>query len=292
MNRWIRQFHNRGLQFKLLLYFITLILLPVATLGLLGNWVSVRTLEDEANNHTEQMIEQVKKNVDFYVLNLKQTIQLISSNPETGRFLTTNATTPSAQRQSIQVEVRRMLNSFTTIHPEIAGIIIVNENDMDISNEMYRVARDPITGEDWYRKAMNDPGQIQLISKPIGRNITTNFNYSPDDVLSVVEAIPNPVTGKPQGVVLIDFKLATIETVIRDVTLGKSGFIYIMDSRGDIEYAPENPVVYRVRAEWMQKPNGPSIVKTILNNRYQLMYTLSDFTQWKTVGVFSLSETL
>jgi two-component system sensor histidine kinase YesM len=291
--KWVFQmFKSRGLRFKLLLYFITLILLPVATLGIIGNLVSVRTLEKEANNHTTQTIEQVKKNVDFYIQNVKQTIQLISLNPETIQFLNTNSNTPSEQRQSTEADVRRLLSNFTSIHPEIAGIIIVNQKDMDISNEMYRVSRDPLINEEWYKKAMEQPSQLQLISKPIGRNITTRVNYSPDDVLSVMQAIPNPETGAYQGVVLIDFKLATIEGVIRDITLGKSGFIFMIDNLGEIVYAPENPVVYRVRAEWMRQPKEHSIVKKIGNERYQIIYTLSDFTQWKTVGVFSLNETL
>lgn len=285
-------FKRKGLRFKLLLYFITLILLPVATLGIIGNLVSVQTLEDEANNHTTQMIDQVKKNIDFYLQSVKQSIQIISLDPNAIQFINTNPSVSSERRQSTETEVRRLLSSLTSIHPEIAGIIIVNENDMDISNEMFRVSRDPLTSEDWYKKAMEHPGELQLISKPIGRNITTLVNYSPDDVLSVVQAIANPETGAFQGVVLIDFKLATIESVIRGVTLGKSGFIYIIDALGEIVYAPENPIVYRVRADWMRQSGEQSIVKTIRNERYQIIYTLSDFTQWKTVGVFSLNETL
>ncbi|WP_052487907.1 cache domain-containing sensor histidine kinase [Gordoniibacillus kamchatkensis] len=294
MKRWtgFGRLSNKGLRFRLLFYFFTLILLPVATLGLIGNWVSAKTLEDEANSHTAQLIEQVKKNADFYVLNLKQTIELIQSNPDTAKFMNTNLTTPAEQRQSTEVQVRKMLASFTSVHPEIAGIIIVNENDMDISNEMYRVSRDPLTGENWYRKAMETPNRLHLISRPTGRNITTNVNYSPDDVLSVVQAIRNPETGAYQGVVLLDFKLAAIEALIRDITLGKNGFIYMMDNNGEIVYAPENPIVYRVRADWMQTPNRHSIVKAIRGERYQIMYTLSDFTEWKTVGVFSLNATL
>ncbi|KQX62651.1 cache domain-containing sensor histidine kinase [Paenibacillus sp. Root444D2] len=291
--KWLFQlFKRKGLRFKLLLYFITLILLPVATLGIIGNLVSVQTLEDEANNHTTQMIDQVKKNVDFYVQSVKQSIQIISLDPNAIQFINTNPSVSSERRQSTETEVRRLLSSLTSIHPEIAGIIIVNENDMDISNEMFRVSRDPLTSEDWYKKAMEHPGELQLISKPIGRNITTLVSYSPDDVLSVVQAIANPETGAFQGVVLIDFKLATIESVIRGVTLGKSGFIYILDALGEIVYAPENPIVYRVRAVWMRQSDEQSIVKTIRNERYQIIYTLSDFTQWKTVGVFSLNETL
>jgi two-component system, sensor histidine kinase YesM len=287
-----RQFQKKGLRFKLLFYFFSLILLPVATLGIIGNLVSVNTIENEANSYTAQMIEQVKKNVDFYIQNVKQTIQLISLDPATIQFLNTNSHTSAEKRQATETEVRRILNNFTTLHPEIAGIIIVNENDLDISNEMYRVSRDPLTSEDWYRKAMEGNGQMQLISKPIGRNITTRINYSPDDVLSVVQAIPDPKTGRFEGVILIDFKLATIENVIRGITIGKNGFVFILDNMGDIVYAPENPVVYRVRADWMNQSGTGSLVKTIRNERYQIEYTVSNFTQWKTVGVFSLSKTL
>ncbi|MFC5446689.1 cache domain-containing protein [Paenibacillus aestuarii] len=288
----LRYFQNRGLHFRLLVYFITLILLPVATLGVIGNWVSVKTLENEANDHTEQMIGQVTKNLDFYVQNVGQTLQLISKNPETERFLSVNSHTAPDQRQSIEVEVRGMLSNFTSTYPEIAGIIIVNENDLDVSNEMYRVARNPLTSEEWYIEAMNEPDKPHLMSKPVGRNITTNMNYSPDDVLSVVMALHGTQSERYQGVVLIDYKLTKLESLIRDITLGKSGFIYIMDNNGEIVYAPENTIVYRMRAEWLQEHNETSIVKTIRNQRYQIMYTESDFTKWKTIGVFSLSETL
>ena len=292
MNVIVRQFRKRGLRFKLLFYFFTLILLPLATLGIIGNLVSVNTVEDEANNYTAQMIEQVMKNVDSYIENVKQSMELISLDPATSQFLNTSSSSAAEQRQATETDVRRMLSNFTSIHPEIAGIILVNEHDMDVSNEMFRVSRDPLTNEEWYRAAMANRGQIQLISKPIGRNIRTKISYSPDDVLSVVKAIKNPETGAFQGVVLIDFKLATIENVIRGITIAKNGFIFILDQQGNVVYAPENPIVYRVRADWLNQPGEDRIVKTIRNERYQIDYTASNTTQWKTVGVFSLNKTL
>jgi two-component system sensor histidine kinase YesM len=190
----LQLFKRKGLRFKLLLYFITLILLPVATLGIIGNLVSVQTLEDEANNHTTQMIDQVKKNVDFYLQSVKQSIQLISLDPETIQFINTNPSASSERRQSTETGVRRILSSLTSIHPEIAGIIIVNENDMDISNEMFRVSRDPLTSEDWYQKAMEHPGQLQLISKrwanDRGWSHRTDFRQPPASLYQNVDPCP------------------------------------------------------------------------------------------------------
>jgi two-component system, sensor histidine kinase YesM len=58
---------GKGLRSKLLIYFFTLILLPFTTLGILGNWVSSKTIEEEATRHTTQMIEQVQNNTDSYI---------------------------------------------------------------------------------------------------------------------------------------------------------------------------------------------------------------------------------
>ena len=100
----------------------------------------------------------------------------------------------------------------------------------------------------------------------------------------------DPATGKHLGVILIDLKLDKIKQVIESITLGKSGFLYIMDGTGDIVYAPVNPIVYRVRSEWFA--GSTSIVKTIQGSDFQIIYKDSAYTNWKTIGVFSLNETL
>ncbi len=69
---------------------------------------------------------------------------------------------------------------------------------------------------------MANPEKTQLISKPIGRNIRSDKSYGADDVVSIVKAI-------------------------KDIKLGKSGFLYVTDSNGDIVYAPVNPVVTELR---------------------------------------------
>ena len=285
-------FRGKSIRFKLLFYFLSLILLPIATLGILGNIIYIRSIEKETNTHTVQMIDQVKKNVEFYIKDMENITYLISKEPEILNYLKIDKNTPEESRIFIETETRKRLKNFVDIHPEISGILIVNENDFDVSNEMFRVARNPLTTESWYRLAVDDPKKIRLISKPIGRNIRTNRNYGADDVVSIVKALKEPLSDKYAGVVLIDMKLDIIEKAIKDIKLGKSGFLYIMDSNGDVVYAPVNPVVYRVRAEWLLNNPANSIVKEIKNNRYQIIYSDSEFTNWKTVGIFSLNETL
>lgn len=291
MKPFLKFFQGSSIQSKLLLYFSTLILLPMVTLGLLGNIIYSRSIEYETNVHTVQMIDQVKKNIEFYITDMENIIYYISRDPVVMQFFEMENSDGKAGAD-IENEVHRVLKTYTEVHPEIAGILLVNENDLSISNEMYRIARDPLITETWYKKAIGSPENIQLISKPIGRNIANRFNYSADDVVSVVKAI-RPVKGeKCSGIILIDLKLDIIKKVIEDITLGKNGFLYIADAQGGIVYAPVNKIVYRVKDEWLEKAPSNSIVKTIKDSKYQIIYKDSSYTGWKTVGVFSLNETL
>jgi two-component system sensor histidine kinase YesM len=54
-------------------------------------------------------------------------------------------------------------------------------------------------------------------------------------------------------------------------------------------YAPVNPVVYRVRRDWLRGP-AVSTVRQINGADYQIIAQASQYTGWKTIGVFPLNE--
>lgn len=276
---------------KLLLYFFTLILLPIVTLGVLGNVIYSKSIEDQANIHTEQMIEQVTRNVEFYIHDMDNIIYYLSNDPQVIAFLQLTSKENRDESEKSDIEVKRILKTYTDIHPEVAGILVANDDNLYISNGMQRISRDPLMDEVWYKRSMASPKTMQLFSKPIGRNIKTNLNYSADEVVSITKAVIDPVTGKHLGVILIDLKLDKIKEVIEAITLGKSGFLYIMDANGGIVYAPVNPIVYRVKNEWLTDSTN-SIVKKIQGSDFQIIYKDSAYTNWKTIGIFSLNETL
>lgn len=284
-----RFFKGENIRSKLLLYFFTLILLPIVTLGVLGNVIYSKSIEKQANDHTGQMIEQVTRNVEFYIHDMENIVSYLIDDPQVITFLQRKK--EEDNNEKLTNEIRRILKTYTNVHPEIAGILIVNDNNLYISNEMHRISRDPLTDEAWYKRAAASPKAMQLFSKPIGRNITTTRNYSADEVVSIAKAVIDPVTGQRLGVILIDLKLEKIKQVIEAITLGKNGFLYIMDANGGIVYAPVNPIVYRVKNEWLTD-SANSIVKTIQGSDFQIIYKDSFYTNWKTIGVFSLNETL
>ncbi|TXK84921.1 sensor histidine kinase [Paenibacillus sp. N3.4] len=289
MVSWLSAFQRKGIRFKLLIYFLSLILLPFLTIGLLSDFIYTGSIERETNLHAQEIIEQIQKNVEFYMSDMDHITHYISEDPSIHQFFQIR-TTLDSNRVSTETDVRRLLRTYTDVHPEIAGILVVNKNDLYISNEQYRISRDPLTQEEWYKRAVSHDGNLLLISRPIGRNISSGHDVSADEVLSVLKAIKDTKTNELLGVIAIDFKLDTIEKMIQKITLGKTGFIAIMDEAGEIVYSPDNPVVYRINAKWLEDSLNTQMVQRINNNLYQIMYTKSDFTKWKVIGVFSVNE--
>ncbi len=275
-----------SIRIKLMLYFLALVLLPILTLGILGPVLYARAIERETTDHTVRMISQVTMNMEFHVLEMERLIDLLASTKAVAAFFAQGRTASGGS-----ADILETLAAVSGTHPEIAGILLVSESDEWVSGDFYRITRDPLVEERWYLGAREDPGKVRLISRPFGRNIRSTVGYGADEVVSLVKSIVDPRAGKVLGAVLIDMKLATMEQVLRDTSLGKNGFLFIADSSGEIVYAPANKVIYRVPLSSLSGDSASAYMK-IGGTEYQVVAQRSTYTGWKTLGVFSVEEAL
>ena len=273
----------RSIRFKLLFYFVAVILLPLLTLGILSPLISANIIEKETTDHIRMLIQQVTRNIEFYVQEIEGIISMLVDDPNIQSFFELeDSGAPFTEARA--AGVRRLLRTVRGVHPEIAGVLLVNEQDRSFSNEIHPVTRDPLRQEPWYLSAIQKPRAVQLHPRPIGRNL--RMEYSADDVVSIVKAVVDPLTGSYLGVVLIDMKLDVVKGIFVDMTLGQGGFLFIEDAQGETVYAPVNAIVYRVRTEWLAEHGwnvrpaisaepGISIVREIKGEDYQSASELS-----------------
>ena len=282
-----------SLRTQLLVYTILLILVPLAFMFFFSNHYSAQALDEQATGYTTQMLKQVQTNVDANVHTIDQIIRYLADDPDVLEFLRL-ADFYSPNRLWCETNARQKMTKYVQANPElIGGILIANAHDLYASSELYRIARTPLIQDAWYQQAVATDGERLLISKPIGRNIRNYRNYSTNDIVSAVCAVKDPEDGAVLGVICVDMQLKVIENHIRDLTLGKSGYIFVMDERGQIVYTPVNPTVYRIRSEWVSgNLSLDANLHTINNERYQLMGEHSGLTNWRMVGAFKSGEAL
>ena len=288
MNRIKTYFMNKGIGYKLIVYFFVVILAVTITITIMGNLLYKNSINHSQNENTNQIIKQINNNLDSYVNDTENIINYMSADPRIIKFLNDN----KLENNDMEVEAYKAMYNFTKFNPKIAGIMIVNNNGGYVSDVMNTVSRDPLMNEEWYSKAYNEPENIHLFTKPIGRNINNIFSYSADEVFSMSRAVVDSTTKEIKGVILIDIKLDAIKNIIENSKPGTAGFIYIMDNNKNVVYTPVNNIVYRIKNEWIEAINNEIIIKNINGENYQLTKIASQYTGWETIGVFPESESL
>lgn len=288
LNKIKRYFMNKSIGDKLIFYFFGVILVVTITITALGNQSYKDSINFSQNENTNQIIKQINSNIESYVNNTENIINYMSIDSRILKFLSDD----KLQENDPEDEAYKSIYNFVKFNSEIAGIMVVNTKGGYISDVMNRVSRDPLTTEEWYSKAYNEPEIIHLFTKPIGRNIDNIFKYSADEVFSMSKAVIDPSTNEIKGVILIDIKLDAIKKIIENSKPGTAGFVYIIDSNKEVVYTPVNKIVYRIKNEWIDDINNEIIIKNIGGENYQLTRISSSYTGWSTVGVFPESESL
>ena len=275
---------------RLLIFFLVVTFLPITTLGVFANLIYTKIVENKVNQHTDQMINQIEVNIDNYIKSVENILMYISNSEDIRHFL--NQSEEEIQIDDLKIleeKIQRNLKVYTDINSEIFGILIVNNYDKYISNELNKKTRDVLTKEIWYMEAINESEKVHFFSKPIGRNLKSYKSYSAEDIISISKAIIDKDTNKPVGVVMADINLKKFDEIIKDNYIGEKGFFYILDNNNNLVYSPVNSIIYRINSNNFDS-NKDSFVRSINNEKFKIMYTTSNLTGWKSIGVFSFKD--
>lgn len=296
---------NMPLRYQLMLLFLLFAIVPSVGLGLLVNWTVERVVERQVEGHTMQLIGKVNEALNSKMENLQNMTYLIAFDPEIDAFMNDkmplnddagiepmNMDTNAETEQNRLYGIKQTLQGFTTLYPEIAGIVLVNASGDYISNEMYPRAEQSLIQENWYQKASANPGIFTVLGQPKERNLTTHVRYKDDEIVSVARSITDEASGRVRGVIMIDLKLRSVSQAARNVTLGKSGYVMVTDAEGQSVYKPEHPLIEHIPTDWFPSGESGTFTAETEGGTLLFMYQSSTFTGWRTVGVFPTRDSI
>ena len=278
----------KNLHFKdrVLIYFFTVIFLPILTLGVIAPALYSRTVAKLSTDYTSDMVERVTQNIDLMIHNEEKLLTMCMQYKALREFFFSSPPNPDGTSG-----VQDLFASVCESHPEITGIIAVTANDRSFSGELQRISRDPLTEESWFTLARNAPSEFGLVTRPIGRNLRNTSGIGPDEIISIIKAVYHPRTNEFSGVLMADLNQEYLEASFEGTARGDKVFFYILDSLGNYVYAPVNEIVYRINPQWLVD-SSQIAEKRILDRDYGIIFTNSAYTGWKTVGVYHLQETM
>ncbi|WP_175638727.1 cache domain-containing sensor histidine kinase [Metabacillus schmidteae] len=289
MKQRFYKLNNISIKHKVIALLLVISIVPSIGLGLLTGYTVERILEKQAADHTLQLIGQVNKTLESYMNNMQNVSYLLSMDPEIEKFLSSST---ELKTEDERYRIKQFMQGLSTLYPEIAGILVVNSNGQYISNELYPKSEMKLTNESWYKEAVENDGIFTIIGHPKDRDITSHIHYGNDEVVTVVRAILEPETQRVMGVVLIDLKLRVIAEATKNVRLGKSGYLMVIDDNGENIYSPSNPIVVNPPNRLLDEEDSGYFSEKINGEGFQFIYQKLPFTNWTTVGIFSSEESV
>lgn len=276
---------NDFLRFKSIRFIITVSFACIAVaamvfIGVILSGKFAKTSEQNVALSTTHVIEQVSLNIDNYLKSMVGISDLIERNVNNAPKL------PDSKLEE-KLDV-----IFDTRDDIVAMAIFDDKGNLIEGTPFSRLKTNvKVTEQEWFIKGLSNSNGT-FLSAPHVQNL---FNGKYNWVISLSRPISFNYNGElVQGVLLIDMNFNTIEQLCQKVSLGKRGYIYILDSQNNIIYHPQQQLIYAgLKAESNEEAykNTYGTFKQEINNEERLL-TIKNvgYTSWKVVAISYMDE--
>ncbi|MUG70753.1 MULTISPECIES: histidine kinase [Paenibacillus] len=283
--RWRRKlldtWRGKSIQFIITASFtlITLLVMIVVS-GILYNKFS-GTAEQNAFLSNEQIVEQVKYNLEIYLQNMAQVFEKVDSKVRAGDA----------------VSNERLLEQIGTILETRSDVVSMGlfGEDGTLINGLPAApmrANTRLTEQSWFRAALENPNHLTFSLPHVQNLYKGEYKW----VVSMSKGIKINREGRTyNAVLLVDVNFRTIDDLLRRVSLGKKGYVYIIDdSAGNIVYHPQQQLIYAglkyENVEQALKYTFGNYVDSSSGEKRLITIKTVNNIGWKIIGVSYMDE--
>lgn len=274
--RLMKAVRLKSIQFIITMSFTAVTILAMIFVGIISYSKFADTSEKNAALATQQLVDQINSNIEYYLKSMINVSNLLSNNI----YLDQNI-----QHSNLMDQV----NLIQTTRSDIATLAVFSENgELLIGNSKVPLKDSAdISSQDWFKNALSKSDNI-IFSLPHVQNL---FQGEHEWVVSLSRII-NYMDGdkKMRGVLLVDMNYSTIGQMCQNVSIGKRGYLYIVDSENDIIYHPQQQLInIGLKKENNEDYLGSYIEKSEEGKCLVTIKTVN-YTNWKIIAVAYISE--
>jgi two-component system sensor histidine kinase YesM len=228
-----RRFHS--IQLTIALAFTALLVIVIVGAILIAFRVTEETARITSRRYTQQLVRQIAHNIEFYIDYMDSISTFVEADSSVREYL-------KADSEAAAEAVRSVLTVMTTTRNDISLIGIFGYRGefitQDRENSLNPFA-DP-SGQSWYTAARKARGLSVVSSSRVQNIIKGQYRW----VISLSREIIDRETGRGLGILLVDLNFRIIDRICSSIQLGRRGYIFVVDRRGDIVYHPQQQLLY------------------------------------------------
>ncbi|RNB61448.1 sensor histidine kinase [Brevibacillus gelatini] len=220
----------KSIQFIITTSFTLVTVLVVLFVGVMLYSKFTETAEQNAYLNTQQILEQVKYNLDSYLNGTTQIFELVDDKIRRSQGVALEKLTE--QLEAI-VETRKDIVSIAVFSRTGELLIGTPAKPMRKNSELAE--------QSWFQSAVADPNNLSFSLPHIQNLFKGEYTW----VVSMSRGITiKGDRGDIPAVLLVDVNFKEIDDLCQRVGLGKKGYVYIIDLVGNIVYHPQQQLVY------------------------------------------------
>jgi len=288
--RKLRQYFS-SIQMHMVVYFAVLVLISLVTFLVFSISYTQRSIVENSTEYTKQLIDHINQDIDSYINYMENISTVVINNQDVYNYLFVEDLDMANElvlQQRIKEQFATILSSRTDIYN--IGIIATDAERYFINDGQeinYYSQKEKMK---WYQETLRAGKSLTLSSSHVQDLIKDNYKW----VVTLSSMLTNPNTKEKDGLFFIDLNYYDIDELCENISLGQKGYIYIVDSDGEIVYHPQQQLIIsgirnELIDEVLQKSEETFQVKYLEDTKiYTTSY--SEKTGWTVVGVSYLSE--
>ncbi|GLB60271.1 methyl-accepting chemotaxis protein [Cytobacillus sp. NCCP-133] len=256
---------------KLILSFIIILLIPSISIG----YISYEKAQEEIKDQISMSAEENVKILDTFIMNF------IKPKMEDTHYFSEIIKKDFYAEEELD-QTYTSFSQYKELHPESVAIYAGSENgDLVIFPQADLPDDFDATTRPWYKGAMESEGQA-YITEPYVDAVSGNI------LITVAQKL-----GDSSGVVGIDLSLSALSELTDNISIGESGYPFILSAAGSYLVHPSEKAGTEAKASWtkdvLDKQEG-SVQYKLDGVSKEMRFTTNGLTGMKVIGTMNLDE--
>ena len=274
----------RRIQNTLIRAFAALIVFTILLLGFLSLYFLRETLVQNAESTTTQLVNQMNRVIENYVKYMDDIALVAANNSDVRTFMES----PGADSPALRAKIGQSLDAIRSVRKDIDSVFLITRDGRAIAATEGSGRLNPTV--DLRARFKEIQGGLKSGSPALSSAHVENLA---DDrypwVISLARGMPAAADGRSAGIVQVDLNYQIIADLCRNIQLGTSGYVFILDGKGDVVYHPRQQLIYgNLRSERFSDVLAlkGGYLRAVVDGR-EVLYTTAGSTQtgWTMVAV-------
>ncbi len=279
-----KHLQNRSIQYLISISFTTISVIAMIFMGIILYAQFAQKSKETAIETNKQLLDQASYNVNAYIRNMMNISDTMYYSVIKNRDLTYE---PLDEELTLLYEANK---------DNLVSITCVTQDGAIVAAAPVSTRKEgiDIMEQEWFQKANKKIENLHF-SIPHVQNLFESSNYRYYWVVSLSRSVElTNAGGIRRGVLLVDMNFNAIEQLLSKVNEKGNGYVYLMDSDGELIYHPNQKAIYsklmfennKVAATYQ---DGDNMEMFNGDKRVVIVKTLG-YTGWKLVSVTPIKE--